>query len=225
MSNLLADQTVVVIGGTSGIGDAVARGARAEGASVTVASRRSPMPLDVSDPASVEAFFEKTGPFDHLVVSVIQPSGGRIDGIDLSAAKRSFETKYWGAFHAIRSAAGRIRRPGSITLVGGVAAWNPSIGGAVMASVNMALVPLAQVAALELAPVRVNVLSPGIIDTPNWNGMPGEKRTTFFADIASTVPAGRVGAPADIAHAVMFLMTNPYVTGTVLHVEGGLLLS
>ena len=182
MSSTLANQVVVIIGGTSGIGEAVARAAREEGAAVVTASRRSKPSLDVTDSDAVEAFFDREGPFDHLVVSVTQPSAGRIDAIDLGFAKRAFETKYWGAFNAIRSAAGHMNRNGSITLVGGVAAWNPSAGGAVMASMNMALVPLAKVAALELAPMRVNVISPGIINTPNWDAMPDEKRLTFFDD-------------------------------------------
>ena len=223
-SNPLSGRTVVVVGGTSGIGAAIAQAARGAGATVIVASRRSEPPLDTADPAAVADYFAALGSFDHLVLTATAPSGGRIDSIDLAVAENAFKTKYWGSFYTIRSAGPRIKLGGSITLIGGVAAWHPSAGGAVMASMNMALVPLAQVAALELAPVRVNVVSPGIIDTPNWNEMAADKKAAFFSQIAASVPAARVGAPSDVADAVMFLMKDTYVTGTVLHVEGGLLL-
>jgi NAD(P)-dependent dehydrogenase (short-subunit alcohol dehydrogenase family) len=225
MSASIAQAKVVVVGGTSGIGAAVATKAAEAGAQVVSAGRHSDPSIDVTDAQSVDRFFERVGDFDHLFVSVLTPSAGRISEINLDFARDAFDTKFWGAFHVLRSAASRVSKQGSVTFVGGVAAWRPSVGCAIMASMNAALVPLAQVAALELAPVRVNVLSPGIVDTPSWSSMSEAERRAFFAGIAGTVPAGRVGAPGDLAEAALFLMTNGYVTGSVLHVDGGLLLT
>jgi NAD(P)-dependent dehydrogenase (short-subunit alcohol dehydrogenase family) len=225
MPESIAKAKVVVIGGTSGIGAAVATKAAEAGAQVVVAGRHTDPSIDVTDASSVDRFFAWVGAFDHLFVSVVAPSAGRISEIDLDVARGAFGTKFWGAFHVLRSAASSVSQHGSVTLVGGVAAWRPSAGYAIMASMNAALVPLAQVAALELAPVRVNVLSPGIIDTPSWCSMSEADRRAFFAGIASSIPTGRVGAAEDVAEAAVFLMTNGYVTGTVLHADGGLLLT
>jgi NAD(P)-dependent dehydrogenase (short-subunit alcohol dehydrogenase family) len=121
----------------------------------------------------------------------------------------------------VRHAAGRISPEGSITLLSGAAAWTPMRGGAITASTNGAVAALVRTLAVELAPVRVNAVSPGIIDTPTWNALPDAQRSAMFDRLAGALPVGRVGTAEDVAEAIMFLMGSGFTTGTVLHIEGG----
>lgn len=216
---------LVVIGGSSGIGLAVARTAVAAGWDVTVASRdpgraeiaAEAVELDVTDAAAVREFFASLGPVDHLVSSTVARAGGPVKELDLDAARRAFETKLWGPLAAVQAADVRT----SIVLLSGAAASTPMRGGAATAAVNGAVEALVRTLAVELAPVRVNAVSPGIIDTPTWASMPDDQRDAMFSRLAGALPVGRVGSSEDVADAIWHLLTNGFVTGTVLHVDGG----
>jgi NAD(P)-dependent dehydrogenase (short-subunit alcohol dehydrogenase family) len=215
----------VFLGGSSGIGLAAARLAVADGWDVTIASRNperadidaAKVTLDVTDAAAVRSFFADAGPIDHLVSSTVARAGGPARELDLDEARTAFETKLWGPFAALQAA--DVRR--SIVLLSGAAASTPMRGGSSTAAVNGAVEALVRTLAVELAPVRVNAVSPGIIDTPTWAGMPADQREALFSRIAGALPVGRVGTAEDVADAIRHLLTNEFVTGTVLHVDGG----
>ncbi len=236
----LKGQKVIVIGAGSGIGEAVATTSAAIGGEVVLAGRTEEKLLrvqekigdsavvyavNVADEASVQTLFDKVGPFDHLVLTA-KPSAPSSSLAELTSETTGpiLGVKFLGAIHVLKYATRTIRQPGSVTLVSGVLGWRPSRGGAVLGAVNGGLASLAMAAALELAPSRVNVIAPGIIDTPTWSGMSEERRKAFFGEVAAKLPVGRIGRPEDIAQAAAFLMTNGFTTGTVLHVDGGALL-
>ena len=231
---LLSNQTVLVVGGSSGIGLATAQGLAAEGAAVTIASRSqakldaavatlgdgaTAAALDTGDEAAVSRFFADRAPFDHIVISAAQTPSGPVRGLSLEDARRAMESKFWGAYRIAR--AGRIAEGGSLTFVSGFLSVRPSGGAVLQGAINAALEALARGLALELAPVRVNAVSPGLIETPLWSGMPEEKRAAMFAGAAVRLPARRVGQPEDIARAVLFLVTTPFATGSTVRVDGG----
>ena len=215
----------VFIGGSSGIGLAAATRAVSEGWDVTIMSRdpsradirAAKVELDVTDADAVSRTFAELGPIDHLVSSTVARAGGPAKELDLDAARRAFEAKLWGPFAAIQAADVR----GSIVLVSGAAASTPMRGGSSTAAVNGAVEALVRTLAVELAPVRVNAVSPGIIDTPTWSAMPAEDRSALFGHLAEVLPARRIGQPEDVAEAIWLLLTNGFITGTVVPVDGG----
>lgn len=215
----------VFVGGSSGIGLAAARKAVSAGWDVIVASRApekadidaEAVALDVTDREAVRSFFGGLGPIDHLVSSTVARASGPVKELDLDAARGAFETKLWGPLTAVQAADVR----GSIVLLSGAAASTPMRGGAATAAVNGAVEALVRTLAVELAPVRVNAVSPGIIDTPTWAAMPDDLREAMFSRLAGALPVGRVGTADDVADAIWHLLTNEFVTGTVLHVDGG----
>ena len=215
----------VFVGGSSGIGLAAARRARAAGWDVVVVSRdperadvdAERVALDIADDAAVRATFEALGPIDHLVFSPVARAGGPARSLDLAAARRAFETKLWGPFTAVQAA--DVRE--SIVFVSGVAATTPMRGGSATAAVNGAIEALVRTLAVELAPVRVNAVSPGIVATPTWDAMAAEDREAMFERLAGALPVGRVGTADDLAEAIWLLLTNGFVSGIVLPVDGG----
>ncbi len=215
----------VFVGGSSGIGLAAARRAAAAGWDVVVVSREPEradvaaerVVLDITDEGAVRETFEALGPIDHLVFSPVARAGGPARTLDLAAARRAFETKLWGPFTAVQAA--DVRE--SIVFVSGVAATTPMRGGSATAAVNGAIEALVRTLAVELAPVRVNAVSPGIIATPTWDAMAAEDREAMFDRLAGALPAGRVGTAEDLAEAIWLLLTNGFVTGVVLPVDGG----
>ena len=216
---------ILVIGGSSGIGLATARRAADAGWDVIVASRQperadvaaQKIALDVTDDTAVRSALGGLGPIDHLVSSTVARAGGRVKELDLGAARQAFETKLWGPIAAVQAADVR----GSIVLLSGVAASVPMSGGSSTAAVNGAVEALVRTLAVELAPVRVNAVSPGVIDTPTWDAMPADQRDALFSRLAGVLPTGRIGSPEDVADGIWHLLTNEFVTGTVLHVDGG----
>jgi NAD(P)-dependent dehydrogenase (short-subunit alcohol dehydrogenase family) len=236
-SSTLDGKHVVVIGGTSGIGLAIAEQARAAGATVTVASRdpqraAADLPagvvgehVDLTSTASIESLFGRLGAFDHLVLSAGPGAMGTVRDLTSAAARPYMDTKFWGYYDAVRAAADTIAKDGSITLIGGGASRKHAPGRPMMAAVNAALEAFGKANAVDLAPVRVNVIAPGLVDTPAYAGLPEAIRQGMFAGYASSVPAGRAAVPEDVASAALFLMTNGYVTGTVIDVDGGVQVS
>lgn len=235
------EQRVVVIGGSSGMGLATARAAAQDGATVTVVSSRpervdaavAALPercdgavLDVRDEDAVAGFFERVGELDHLVFSAGDAFTPRpLTEISPAEARAVLEVRFWGAVAVIRSAAPRIRTSGSIALTTGTAGQRPVPGAALAAAGAGAAEGLVRGLAAELAPVRVNAVRPGAIRTPLWEGIPEPQRQAAFARLAQRTLLGTIGEPEEIALAHLYLMQNHYVTGTVLTVDGGLLLA
>ncbi|MHA6531770.1 SDR family oxidoreductase [Paenibacillus sp. BAC0078] len=235
---MLTGQKVVIIGGSSGIGLETAKLAAAAGAEVVIASRSahkleqareaigpdakvSSYALDITNEDQVQSFFGELEAFDHLVVSAAETSGGAFLTTATSASRKLMENKFWGQYYAAKYAAPKLNPHGSITLFSGVVAFKAMAGSSMLGAVNAAVANLGQTLALELAPLRVNIVSPGIIDTPSRAGMAAEARNAFYSSIAGKLPVQRVGTAADVAQGVLYLIHNGFVTGTVLHVEGG----
>lgn len=227
-------QRVLVIGGSSGIGYATAQLAAQLGAGVTIASR-SPnkvaaavakigatvegRALDLTDEAAVEAFFA-TGPdFDHVVVTGSQVSMAAVRDLPLDSAYAAMNSKFWGFYRVARAA--RITPGGSLSIVSGFLASRPAAGRALMGAINAALEALVRGLALELKPVRVNAVSPAVVATEMWAGLPDDARQAMFERVASSYPAGRSGEPQDIARQLLLLAATGYATGTIVMLDGG----
>jgi NAD(P)-dependent dehydrogenase (short-subunit alcohol dehydrogenase family) len=234
------NQKIVIIGGSSGIGLATAKMAAAEGAAIVIASRSEEklrqaaaqiegkveaLTVNIMDENSIKAFFEKVGDFHHLTTPGSEAPMGPFLKLDTKSAKMGFDSKFWGQYHAARYGAPRIRPGGSITFFAGVWSQRPVSGSSVITAINSAIEGLGRALALELAPIRVNTVSPGITDTPIYSGMRAEDKKKMFEKVATSIPVKRVGRPADIAQAVLFLMSNDYTTGSTLYIDGGAMLS
>ena len=236
----LAGKKVIVLGGSSGIGYAVAEYALAEGARVVIGSSHAGRvdaavaalgtkaegnALDLTDEAAIEAFFNGVGSFDHLVFTAGDSLKlGEIGATDLSLARRAFDIRYWGALAAVKYGAPRIVQGGSIVLTTGVAALRPRSGWAFGASVCGAMEALARALAVELAPLRVNAVSPGLIATNLWQNMSEEDRQAMYEQAGKHLPVGRVGEARDVAAAYLFLMESGFATGQTVVVDGGAVL-
>jgi NAD(P)-dependent dehydrogenase (short-subunit alcohol dehydrogenase family) len=225
---------VLVMGGSAGIGLATAVLASERGAQVTIVSRspdrlaqaRRAHPaiaqghsVDLTDALAVQEFFTANGDWDHVVVSGSQTHSDTVRGMALDDARAAMQSKFWGAYHVARAC--RIRAPGSLTLVSGVFSVRPSRHAVLQGAINAALEGLMRGLALELAPVRVNAVSPSVTDTPLWDRLDGDARQSKFESYAARVPLGRVARPAEIALAILSLAGNPYITGSTLLVDGG----
>lgn len=236
----LNGKKVVIIGGSSGIGEATAALAKKQGAQVVIASRSedklkqaqerlgshvTTYVLDIADEQAVEEFFAHVVTLDHLVITAAETWSSPFLETETAKARKLFDNKFWGQYHAAQYAAPCISDGGSITLFSGVVAFKAMRGSATLGAANAAVANLGQTLALELAPIRVNVISPGIIDTPSRAGMNEEARNRFYATISDKLPVKRVGKSDEVAQTVLYLMNNGFVTGTVLHVEGGHLLT
>ncbi len=230
----LDNQHFLIVGGSSGIGLATAEAAAAAGARVTIAARdparlaaardriggsARAVVLDTGDEAAVETFFGEGEPWDHVAVSAARTPTGPIRGLTLAEARTAVDSKFWGAYRVARAA--RIRDGGSLTFVTGFLAVRPSASSVLQGAINAGLEGLARGLALELAPVRVNAVSPGLIDTPLWDGLAPERRQALFDGAAQRLPVRRVGQAADVANAIMFVATTPFATGTTVRVDGG----
>ncbi|HET6474424.1 MAG TPA: SDR family oxidoreductase [Pseudomonadales bacterium] len=243
MATALNGKRVAVIGGSSGIGFAVAHGALAEGARVVVGSSNatnvdaavarlgrgaSGAAIDVRDEASVAAFFEQLGAFDHLVYTAGDWSrtrgGGAIAQLDLGSANATFTVRFWGALAAIKHAQGRIAADGSITITDGAIAHRPRKGAALSTAMAGAIEHLTRALAVDLAPLRVNAVCPGYVLTEVWNSIPEDRRAAQLTKMTERLPLPRVGSPAEVAEAYLYLMRGGYSTGQVLIVDGGMTL-
>jgi NAD(P)-dependent dehydrogenase (short-subunit alcohol dehydrogenase family) len=175
--------------------------------------------LDTGDESAVESFFAGSDAWDHVVISAAQTPSGPVRKLSLEDAKRAMESKFWGAYRIARAA--RFAERGSLTLISGFLSERPSGSSVLQGAINAALEALGRGLALELSPVRVNAVSPGLIDTPLWAKMEEANRNAMFERVAASLPAKTIGQPSDIANAVLFLMTTPFATGSTVRVDGG----
>jgi NAD(P)-dependent dehydrogenase (short-subunit alcohol dehydrogenase family) len=228
----LAGKKVVVVGGSSGIGLATAELAKQEGADVVIASRSAEklnaaagklgveaIPADVTADDSVASLFKQTGAVDHVVVTAAQLKTGPFKTVATDDVRATLEGKFWGAWRCARFS--DIRPGGSLTLVSGFLSIRPRPNSAIVGAANGALESLARSLAIDLAPVRVNCVSPGIIDTPIRAGMPEAARREMLEKIAAGLPVGRVGQGEDIARQILAFMTNGFMTGSIVYLDGG----
>lgn len=237
-----AADTIVIIGGSSGMGLAVARRCLADGASVVIAGRSperleaasarlgrpdrvATMAADIGDQAQVARLFECVNALRHLVVTAADLPYGPAATLTEDQMMRAVRSKVLGPFFAAQQAVPRMAAEGSITFTSGIAAYRPAPGGSLATTVNGALESMVRAMALEFAPIRVNAVSPGWVDTPVWDRLATpEAKQARLADMAARLPAKRIGRPEDIASAISYLISDAFVTGTVLHAEGAQLL-
>jgi NAD(P)-dependent dehydrogenase (short-subunit alcohol dehydrogenase family) len=237
----LDGKRIVVLGGSSGIGFATAQAAAREGASVVIASSRktrvdhalAALPagaeghvLDVADADATKNLFARLGGFDHLVFTAGETLQlGSLASTDVAMARRAFELRYWGAYIAAKYGSGSIRAGGSIVFTSGLGGQRPPQGGwTVVASVCAAMEGLTRALAVELAPIRVNVVAPGLVKSPLWAGMTEADRELLYRQRAEKLPVRHVGEPKEIAEAYLYLMRQSYGTGQVVVVDGGAML-
>ncbi len=237
MSSDLQDKKVVVLGGTSGIGFATARAALAQGATVVVSSSREEkvaaavaalgpdadgQVADLNDAGSVRRLFAGIGSFDHLVYTAGESLQlGELASTDIDAVRKAFDVQMFGAMAAVKTAAPNIRRGGSIVLTSGIAGERPLKGWTVVASICGAMEAFTRALAVELAPLRVNIVSPGLVRTPLWSSVPESDREAMYLHAGSMLPVGRTGEADDIAQTYVYLMNNAFVTGQTIVIDGG----
>jgi NAD(P)-dependent dehydrogenase (short-subunit alcohol dehydrogenase family) len=233
---LLAGKKIVVVGGSSGIGLSSAELAKSEGADVVIASRNAErlkavadklgataIAADVTSDESVNNLFSKCGAVDHVVVTAAQLRSGPFKTVPMEDVRNTMESKFWGAWRIARAA--QFCPGGSLTLVTGFLSIRPRPNSAIVGAANGALESLARSLALELAPIRVNAVSPGIIDTPIRAAMPEAARRDMLAKTAAALPVGRVGVGEDIARQILTFMTVGFATGSIVYIDGGALIS
>ncbi|ESY93015.1 SDR family oxidoreductase [Mesorhizobium sp. LNHC209A00] len=236
----ISNQKILIVGGGSGMGLALARRCLAAGAEVIIAGRGedrlrqarealgNPAGLglatvDIIREDQVGALFAGIGGLDHIVSTAADIEGAYrlLPELDLEAAQRVVDSKLFGPLLLAKHGAPRLAVAGSMTFVSGIAAYRPAARGSVVAAVNAALEGLVRALAIELAPLRVNAVSPGWVDTEIWAQVVGKRKAETLAAMAERLPVGRIGQPEDIADAIAFLIGNGFTTGTTLHVEGG----
>jgi len=235
--NDLKNKRVVITGGSSGIGFATAKMAVESGAEVIIAGRSKDKlatakhaigntvqtkVLDVSDENSVISFFNEIENFDHLIT----PAAGSVMGPFLEQDSKNvisfIESKLLGQYYTVKHAVPKLNKTGSITLFSGIVSRKPFVGGSSFAMAAGAIESLTRCLALELAPIRVNCITPGIIATEIWDSlMPKDMQEQTFSQFASQLPSGRVGTADDVCKAISYLLSNTFVTGSIVDVDGG----
>src|SRR5258708_35344978 len=236
----LSEKRIVVLGGSSGIGLAVAQQVVARGARAIIASSNADRvkqavatldghaqghTLDLSNEHDIQNFFQKIGDFDHLVFTAGDTLQlNELVATDLTQARRAFELRYWAALAAVKYASPHIRKDGSIVLTTGVAGRRPHKGWTVVASICGTIEALTRALAVELAPIRVNGVSPGVVRTNLWQSMNADARAHLYESVGKSLLVGRVGEACEIARAYLFLMQEGYGTGQILVLDGGAVL-
>ncbi|MCW2979804.1 MAG: short-chain dehydrogenase/reductase [Solirubrobacterales bacterium] len=234
------DQRIAILGGTSGLGLATAKAAAAEGAAVVVASATAArvegalaqLPdsaeghvVDLLDEDAVRGFFAAVGAIDHLAFTAGESLQlGLVAETSVADARRALDLRIWGAYTAVKHGAPRLREGGSIVLTSGSAGPRPGPGWGVGALICSGIEGWARAMALELAPLRVNVVRPGVIRTDLWDSMSEADRAGLYEGVAAQLPVSRVGEAEDVAAAYLYLMANAHSTGDVVTVDGGTLL-
>jgi len=238
--NGFENKRVVIVGGSSGIGLAVAEETASQGADVVIVSSSAErvqesiksiggeargQAVDVSNEKAVESFFTNLGGFDHLVFTAGDSLQlNELAKTDLKQARHAFELRYWSALATVKYGSPQIRKGGSIVLTTGVAGRRPHSGWVVAASVCGTIEALTRALAIELAPIRVNAVCPGVVRTNLWQNMSSAEREQLFESVGKRLPVGRVGEAHDIAQAYLFLMQEEFGTGQTVVVDGGTVL-
>jgi NAD(P)-dependent dehydrogenase (short-subunit alcohol dehydrogenase family) len=235
MTGLLENQRVLVVGRGGGLARAVCLAARDAGAPVIAAGRDKDSlaaayagepgisidTVDLTDEDSIAALSERVGSVDHVVSTASARARGRLASLDRDAVRLSFDTKVIGPLMLAKHLAPRMPETGSITIFSGVAATKIAVGTMAVAITNAAADTLARSLALELAPIRVNAMSPGVIDSGAWDALGPQAKADYFAGMSARNPARRIGTADDIANGVLFAMTSTFLTGQTLHIDGG----
>jgi NAD(P)-dependent dehydrogenase (short-subunit alcohol dehydrogenase family) len=240
ISSILDGQKVIVLGGSSGIGLATAKAAAAAGAQVlivsgnqsnitralaTMSGNSTGLVVDLRDELAIKRLFEQTGNFDHLVYTAgSSMSVQQVVDLETRTIRDYFELRFWGAFAAVKYGVPAIRNGGSITLTSGIANRRPGSGWALGASTSGALEGFTVAMAVELAPVRVNIVSPGMTRTNLWSGIPEVEREEMYGQSGARLLTGRVATAEEVAQTYLYLMTAPFVTGQAIIVDGGAVL-
>ncbi|MDC8757558.1 SDR family oxidoreductase [Janthinobacterium fluminis] len=225
-------KNVVVVGGTSGIGRAVALAARAAGATVTVIGRSArggdgiaAVAADITDPAALARAFGGIGGIDALVLtSGARVGSTRLAELGMDEIQLAFDVKVYGYLSAVKAALPHLAPDASVTLTSGLLSRKFGAGGLLKSMVNAAVEAMAKNLAKELAPRRVNVVSPGVTDTELWGESGAEARVAAMGRIGAGLPVGRVGQAGEVAQAYLLAMANGFMSGAVIDVEGGGLL-
>jgi NAD(P)-dependent dehydrogenase (short-subunit alcohol dehydrogenase family) len=233
----LEGKRIVILGGSSGIGLAIAQAAAAEGAKVVIGSSNQGrmdaalkgLPanaeghaVDLASEAAIKALFDRVGSFDHLAYTAADKLQlNRVAETDLTKARKFFELRYWGALATVKYASSHIRPGGSIVLTSGLAGLRPHPGWALGASVCSAMEGLTRALAVELAPIRVNIVAPGVVVSPLWDDMTKEAREALYRQMAERLLVRHPGETEEVAQSYLYLMRQTFGTGTVLRVDGG----
>lgn len=226
-----------VIGGSTGVGLETARLTAEAGGRVAITGRNrdklerakaaiagdvSIHPFDGRDSDAMAAFFDEIGPLDHLVLTMNTGGGmAPLTELDDARFRMVFDNKFWPYVNAVRHAMTSLTETGSVVLVTGAAARKAVPGATGIAATNGALMAMLGPLTLELAPRRINAVSPGVIDTPYWETVTEDRRDALFEMAANQLPVGRVGTPEEVAEAVLFAMTNRFTTGAIIDCDGG----
>ncbi len=229
----LQGASVLIIGGSSGIGLATAKLAVSKGANVTIVGRDKDRlaaamdevgcdgrSVDVADEAGVRELFDSFDHIDHVVNLAGTHVNGMVAALDTSEMSGPVDNRFWGPVYVFKYAPAKMTN-GSITICTGVGVERPRPGGSIVSAACAGSEKLAQAMTLELKPIRVNVIRPGIIDTPLLDRMSGGNRQAVLDMMAKNVPIGRAGQPEEVADALVFLMTNEYMNGSILTIDGG----
>lgn len=233
----IANQRILIIGGSSGMGLASARrlihagaevivsgrdAARLDAAVTTLGGKATGIAADFTDPASLAALMQRVGRLDHLVLAAAGAAAwGPFAQLPVEAVRTALNTKLLGYWQSLQAALPILRKDGSVIFMTGAASRVAMPGTAGLAAVNGGITQMAQTLARELAPLRVNVVSPGLVDTPAYDGMPAQAKAGMFADAAARLPVARTGLPDDIAQCVEMLVANTFATGMLLDIDGG----
>ncbi len=234
----MSSQHAVIVGGSSGIGLAAAAHLLEKGYRVTITGRDAAKlrtaaenldgdvtaaVMDAADLAGLPAAFAAIGPLDHLVLALGGGNGaGPFATVDLADVRKGFEQKTMAHFACAQACLPYLSKQGSITFVSAVSAQAAMPGTAGLGAINAAIAALAPILAIELKPIRVNCISPGVVDTPWWDFLSADQKEPTFASFAARTPVGRVGRPGEIAEAIAFLIGNGFTSGHTLICDGGI---
>ena len=233
-------ERILIAGGSSGMGLALAERLLREDCAVTIVGRSkeklaaaqeklqhapqlATIAADITQEDQVAKLFAQSGQFDHIACTAADIGGAYqlLPDVDIAVMRKAMDSKLVGPLLLAKHGAGSLQASGSITFTSGIAYCRPAARGSVVAAINGGLNSLTYALAVELAPLRVNAVSPGWVDSPIWEFVAGDAKAGMLDGMARKLPVGRVGRVGDIADAICFLMRNRFTTGSVLHVDGG----